>query len=159
MARIAGQTTCAAAIESLATLLPKQVQRLNGITRDQFSDELLATATYSETSLQDIAVHDVLRILAGERIPVDGVILLGQAAIDEQVLSGESLPVTKSVHDPVRSGGLVVDGTLFIGCTAPAQQGSLARIIYEVRQAQAQQGRYQQLAEGSVLGSCPWSCC
>jgi heavy metal translocating P-type ATPase len=142
-----GKQRAAAAIESLASLLPKQVQRLNGITSDQFSEAILSSATYSETSLSQLAVGDVLRILAGERIPVDGVILLGQAAIDEQVLSGESLPVTKSVHDPVRSGGLVVDGTLFIGCTAPAQQGSLARIIYEVRQAQAQQGRYQQLAE------------
>ena len=57
-----------------------------------------------ELPAEQVRVHDVVRVLAGETIPVDGTILAGETTIDQSVVTGESIPVDKKAGDPVNSG-------------------------------------------------------
>jgi Cu+-exporting ATPase len=83
----------------------------------------------------------------GERIPADGVIRSGTAAVDESLLTGESLPVDKQPGDSVSGGALAVDGRLQIEVTAVGAQSLLARIIRLVEDAQASKPPIQRLVD------------
>lgn len=87
-------------------------------------------------SFNEIAVGDVVLIAPGERIPVDGVVVHGQSAIDQSPITGESMPVEKTVGDKVFAGTLNKQGMLDIEATHPAGQNTLARIIKMVEEAQ-----------------------
>ncbi|MDX2077289.1 MAG: heavy metal translocating P-type ATPase [bacterium] len=84
----------------------------------------------------EIAVGDVVLIVPGERIPVDGVIVAGRSAIDQSPITGESMPVEKEIGDTVFAGTLNKQGTLDVEATHPAGQNTLARIIKMVEEAQ-----------------------
>lgn len=86
--------------------------------------------------LQQLAIDDVLVLGPGERIAADGTVLAGHSAVDESMLSGESLPVDKQAGDSVSAGTLNTTGTLDVRVTAVAGQTALARIITLVEQAQ-----------------------
>lgn len=88
-----------------------------------------------------------LRLRAGNRVPVDGVIDSGQGTIDESMLTGEAWPQQKTTTDPVHAGTLVVDGTLSFRATATGKNTALARIISLVRNAQSSKPRIGQLAD------------
>ncbi len=88
-----------------------------------------------------------LRLRAGHRVPVDGVIDSGQGTIDESMLTGEAWPRRKTAKDPVHAGTLVVDGTLSFRATATGKNTALARIISLVRNAQSSKPRIGQLAD------------
>jgi len=90
---------------------------------------------------------DRLRVLAGERIATDGHVERGCASVSEQLLTGESRPITKRPGDEVLGGGLNLDGELIVHVSAPVDEGSLARLIDLVRLARASKGRYQRLAD------------
>jgi Cu+-exporting ATPase len=79
-----------AAIKSLLGLAPKTARRIN------------ADGTEADVPITHVQVGDTLRIRPGEKIPVDGVIIEGASAVDESMLTGESLPVTKRAGDPTR---------------------------------------------------------
>jgi heavy metal translocating P-type ATPase len=100
-----------------------------------------------QVPLAQIQVGDVIRVLPGERIPLDGTVLRNQASIDQQLLTGESQPVTRRTGDAVHAGSLNLDGDLSIGVTAPASAGSLQRLVELVTQAVLQKGREQRLAD------------
>jgi heavy metal translocating P-type ATPase len=90
---------------------------------------------------------DVLRVIAGERLPVDGRILSGMAAIDEQLVTGESQGVVKQAGDPVFGGTTNLDGQLVVRAAGPVQAGTLGRMLSAVRQARLAKGYYEQLAD------------
>lgn len=87
-------------------------------------------------NFNEIAVGDVVLIAPGERIPVDGIVVHGQSAIDQAPITGESMPVEKTVGDKVFAGTLNKQGMLDIEATHPAGQNTLARIIKMVEEAQ-----------------------
>lgn len=84
-----------------------------------------------------VRVNDILRVLAGETIAVDGVITSGQTSINQSVMTGESLPVDKSVGDEVASGTINQFGTFEMKATKVGEDSSLQRMIKLVEQADA----------------------
>lgn len=90
---------------------------------------------------------DVLQVNLGERIPADGIVLQGEAQLDESLLTGESLPVSRKTDDKVVAGGIVLQGQLRIQAQATGRQTSLAHIIEMVRRAQADKPDLQRLAD------------
>lgn len=89
-----------------------------------------------EIPLAAVQVNDVLRVRPGERIPVDGLVTEGNSNVDEAMLTGEPMPVAKSIGAPLTSGTLNQTGTLLFRTTHVGSETALARIIEAVRQAQ-----------------------
>ena len=94
-----------------------------------------------------LASGDVLRVLAGDRIPVDGVILDGRSSVDESMLTGEPLPVTRTRGDRVISGTLNLDGVLILHATAVGDASTLAQMQRLLAQAQSSRAPMQCLAD------------
>lgn len=141
-----GKIRATAAIDSLAALLPATVRRLH--LRDRsMSLVSLNDSSFETVPLGAINPGDQLWIQAGERIPVDARIIAGRAAVDEQLVNGESQPVTREPGMEVPGGALALDGSLVLECTAESRQSSLHRIIQAVRAAQLEAGCYQQLVD------------
>jgi cation-transporting ATPase V len=95
----------------------------------------------------EVAVGDTLRIRPGEKIPVDGVILAGTAAVDESMLTGESVPVDKAPGDRVAGATVNRDGALDIRATAVGADTALAQIVRLVEEAQNRKAPVQALAD------------
>jgi Cu+-exporting ATPase len=129
------------ALESFARLQPADARLLN-IKGDDY-------ANASETLLPVSAVetNDILRILPGDRIPVDGLILAGQSSIDESMLTGEPLPVTRTVGANVAAGTLNLDGALAVRATAVGAASTLAQMQRLLDQAQSSRAPMQRLAD------------
>ena len=85
---------------------------------------------------EDIRREDVLRILPGETIPVDGVIVAGETSVDQSIMTGESLPVDKSVGDEVYCGTINRFGSIDIRATKVGEDSSLRRLIRMVQEAE-----------------------
>ncbi|HWP50357.1 MAG TPA: cation-translocating P-type ATPase [Clostridia bacterium] len=96
---------------------------------------------------EQIKIGDVLRILAGETVAVDGVILKGQTAIDQSVMTGESLPVDKTECDPVFSGTVNQFGTFDMAAQKVGEDSSLQRMIRLVESADAQKAKIVGIAD------------
>ena len=109
-------------IENLVKLTPKQAR----IIRD--NKEIMINA-------DDIEIGDIVRVIAGETIPVDGVIIKGQGSIDESIMNGESLPVDKYVGDDVLSGTINQYSTFDIKATKTSEDSSLKRMFKLVKEA------------------------
>lgn len=94
-----------------------------------------------------VMVGDHIRVLAGERIPLDGRVKYGRGVVDEQFFTGESTPVEKQPGDNLLGGSMNLDGDLVFEVTAPPTGGALGRLIEAVRNARLTKGRYQQLSD------------
>jgi heavy metal translocating P-type ATPase len=119
-------------LKALAKLLPDRVRRLEPNER-----------LFRLIPLEQVQVDDVLRVGPGERIPVDGHIIRGRAAVDQQVVTGESEPVIRDTGTPVYSGSLNLDGDLLIRTTAPVREGTLQRLASAVQEAAESRGEIQ----------------
>lgn len=97
--------------------------------------------------VEQVQVGDLLLVRPGEKIPVDGEIIDGRAAIDESMLTGESLPVEKTVGDPVAGATVNTDGRLIVRATAVGADTALAQIVRLVEQAQGGKAPVQRLAD------------
>lgn len=97
--------------------------------------------------IDDVEVHQVIRVLPGERIATDGIITRGQAAVDEKIVTGESTPAIKESGDTVYAGTLNQDGDLLIEVTAPPRGGALLRIVDAVTAAATAKSRLQSMAD------------
>ncbi|MCX8506397.1 MAG: heavy metal translocating P-type ATPase [Alphaproteobacteria bacterium] len=93
--------------------------------------------------IDQVRHQDIMLIRAGERIAADGVITEGIAAIDESLITGESLPVTRQIGDKVMAGSLNQDGFLAIRVTAMGQDSMIANLIKQVADAQASKPIWQ----------------
>jgi copper-transporting P-type ATPase V len=92
-------------------------------------------------------VGDVVRVRPGEKIPVDGEVTAGASAVDESMLTGESVPVEKAPGDRVAGATLNAGGALTVRATAVGADTALAQIVRLVEQAQADKGQVQRLAD------------
>jgi Cu+-exporting ATPase len=98
-------------------------------------------------STDALAAGDILRVLAGDRVPVDGIILDGRSSVDESMLTGEPLPVTRARGDRVISGTLNLDGVLILRATAVGSASTLAQMQRLLAQAQSSRAPMQRLAD------------
>ena len=100
-----------------------------------------------EVAVDDVRVGDVVLVKPGETIPVDGVVVEGRSAIDESMLTGESLPVEKKSGDPVIGATLNKLGMLKFEATKVGKETALAQIIKLVEDAQGSKAPIQKLAD------------
>lgn len=94
-----------------------------------------------------VQVGDILRVLAGETIAVDGIITKGQTSIDQSVMTGESIPVDKSIGDEVSSGTVNQFGTFEMKAIKVGEDSSLQRIIRLVQSADAGKAKIVSIAD------------
>jgi copper-transporting P-type ATPase V len=97
--------------------------------------------------VEAVAVGDLVRVRPGEKVPVDGEVVEGASAVDESMLTGESVPVEKAVGDRVAGATLNASGVLTVRATAVGADTALAQIVRLVEQAQAGKGQVQRLAD------------
>lgn len=97
--------------------------------------------------LDALAVGDVLRVLPGDRIPLDANILAGQSSVDESMLTGEPLPVTRHVGDRVLGGTLNLDGALLLQAAALGADSTLAQMGRLLERARASRAPLQRIAD------------
>jgi heavy metal translocating P-type ATPase len=96
---------------------------------------------------QQVKVNDILRVLAGETIPVDGIIMKGQTSVDQSVMTGESLPVDKGEGDEVKSGTVNQFGTFDMQAQKVGEDSSLQRMIHLVESADAGKAKIVGIAD------------
>ena len=97
--------------------------------------------------IDEVLRGDRLRVLVGERVPVDGKITSGESELDESILTGESLPVPRSLGDAVLGGAINRSGVLEIEATTVGEDSSLSKIIALVESAQMGKAPLQQLVD------------
>jgi Cu+-exporting ATPase len=129
------RATTSGAIRALLDLAPKTGRRLN----DDGSEE--------EVALSAVHAGDRLRVRPGERVPVDGVVEEGRGAIDESMVTGESMPVEKSVGDQVLGGTMNQTGGLVMRAEKVGQDTLLQQIVQLVAEAQRSRAPIQRLAD------------
>ena len=123
------------AIRALLDLTPKTARRIRADGVDE------------DVSLDQIAVGDRLRVRPGEKIPVDGELLEGRVAVDESMVTGESMPVTKDVGDRVVAGALNKTGSFIMRADKVGADTLLSQIVQMVAQAQRSRAPIQRLAD------------
>lgn len=96
---------------------------------------------------EKISPGDLLRILPGETIPVDGMIVSGETSVDQSIMTGESLPVDKTIGEEVFCGTLNRFGAIDIKATRVGRDSSLQKLIYMVREAENKQAPLQRIAD------------
>lgn len=97
--------------------------------------------------LEAVEINDRLRVLPGEKVPVDGIIIEGTSSLDESMISGESIPVDKSVGDGVIGGTLNNEGAFIMRAEKIGSETVLARIIELVSNAQKSRAPIQRVAD------------
>ncbi len=90
-----------------------------------------------EVPVEEVRVGDLIRVRPGERVPVDGRVREGFSSLDLSLVTGEPMPMERSVGDPVVAGSINLSGSLLIEATAPASESFLARVIRHVEEARA----------------------
>ncbi len=124
-----------AAIKSLLGLSPKTARRMNADGKEE------------DIPLTNVHVGDLLRIRPGEKVPVDGSVTEGSSAVDESMLTGEPVPVTKRVGDKVIGATLNINGALVMRSERVGSATMLAQIVQMVAQAQRSKAPMQRMAD------------
>ncbi|MEZ2345690.1 heavy metal translocating P-type ATPase [Terriglobus sp. RCC_193] len=128
------RSSTGAALRSLLGLAPQTALRVEG-------------STETEVALSDVHVGDVLRVRPGERVPVDGVVLDGASLIDESMMTGEPMPVAKSVNDAVTGGTMNGTGAFHMRAERVGADTMLQQIVRLVSEAQRTRAPIQRVAD------------
>ncbi len=123
------------AIRALLDLTPDTARRIN------------ADGTEAEVTLDQVNVGDRVRVRPGEKVPVDGIVDDGRSTLDESLVTGESMPVTKTVGDTVIGGTINSTGSLTVRAEKVGRDTMLARIVQMVAEAQRSRAPIQRLAD------------
>lgn len=125
-------------LSKLIALAPAEGRRL--VNRDgEIKEEIVAA--------DKIEVGDFLRVLPGERLPVDGKIITGSTSVDQSVVTGESLPVDKEEGDDVYCGTINCFGSIDIEATSVGENSSLQKLIQMVKEAENKKAPMQRIAD------------
>ncbi|TAJ44875.1 heavy metal translocating P-type ATPase [Methanofollis fontis] len=111
---------------------------------------VIVNGTEEERSVDDVLPGDIVRIRAGEQVPVDGTVRRGESYVDESMITGEPVPVGKEPGDAVVGGTILGDGALEVEATRVGKDTVLARIIRLVEDAQATKPPVQRIADTAV---------
>ncbi|MCY0986975.1 heavy metal translocating P-type ATPase [Nannocystis sp. ILAH1] len=122
------------AVRGLVALVPTTARRVNDGRED-------------DVPVESLVPGDLVLVRPGERIPTDGVIVRGVSAVDESMLTGESIPVDKTKDAPVFGGTLNQSGALGVRVTHTGSETALARIVEAVEQAQGSRAPIARLAD------------
>ncbi|HAJ45454.1 MAG TPA: haloacid dehalogenase [Alphaproteobacteria bacterium] len=123
------------AIRALLDLAPKTARRIK------------ADGTEEDVPLETVIAGDRLRVRPGEKIPVDGIVTEGRSSIDESMVTGESMPVTKSVSDRVIGATVNQTGSLIVEAQRVGSETMLSQIVHLVADAQRSRAPIQRLAD------------
>jgi Cu+-exporting ATPase len=123
------------AIRALLHLAPQQAHLI------------AADGSERDVALSEVQTGDQLRVRPGERVPTDGVVLEGQSAVDESMLSGEPMPVEKSLGHPVTGGTLNTSGSFVMEARRVGSETMLAQIVKLVSEAQRSRAPMQRLTD------------
>lgn len=121
-------------LSNLMHLQPDQALRINN-----GKEELV--------SVDALRIGDLIYVKPGERMPADGKIVKGKTAIDESALTGESIPVEKSIDDPVFTGTMNQSGSLTVKVTTDSSESFVQKIMTLVRSAQSEKSPAQLFIE------------
>jgi P-type Cu+ transporter len=124
-----------AAIKSLLGLSPKTARRV----KSDGSDE--------DVALTDVHTGDLLRVRPGEKVPVDGVVTEGNSSVDESMLTGEPMPITKGIGDKLIGATINASGAMVMRAEKVGAQTVLASIVQMVTQAQQSKAPMQRMAD------------
>ena len=100
-----------------------------------------------EVPLSEVAVGDVLKVRPGERVPTDATVIDGDSAVDESMVTGESVPVEKAPGDEVIGGTINESGLLYVRAEKIGEETALQQIVQTVREAQSSQPEIQNVAD------------
>ncbi len=123
-------------ISSLIKLVPKKARK---ILADEAREEML--------EIELVKSGDILRVLPGEAIPVDGIILAGNTSVDQSIISGESLPIDKTVGDSVFCGTINRFGVIEIKTTKIGEDSSLQKLIRLIQEAESNKAPMQRIID------------
>ncbi len=123
--------------DSVSALMQRMPQKAMRVDRGELQ----------EVDISEVHVGDELRVAADTQVPVDGRVLSGGGAVDESMLTGESMPVTKQVGDRVHGGTLVCSGVMTIEATTLGADSAIGQIISAVQRAQSSQTGMQRFAD------------
>jgi Cu+-exporting ATPase len=123
------------AIRALLDLGPKTARLVHGDGADE------------EVALDVVKIGDRLRVRPGEKVPLDGEVIEGRSSVDESMLTGESMPVSKTVGDPVIGGTMNAGGAFVMRADRIGRDTVLAQIVQMVAQAQRSRAPIQRLAD------------
>ncbi len=115
-------------------------------------------ASWKETPAGEVPVGDVVRVRPGERLPLDGVVVAGESAVNQAPITGESVPVDKGAGDHVFAGTINESGVLEFRTTGGRDQTTLARIIRTVQEAQAARAPTQRFVDRFACVYTPLVC-
>lgn len=121
------------------------IQKLLGLQAK--TARVLKDGVEREVLIEEVVAGDVILVKPGEKIPVDGEILAGQSAIDESMITGESIPVDKTVGNSVIGATINKNGSLQIRATKVGKDSALSQIVKVVEQAQGSKAEIQRLAD------------
>ncbi len=121
-------------LRSLLALKPPTAQRIRGDGTEV-------------VPVEQLRIADMIRVLPGERVPMDGTVLRGQSAVDQAHITGESVPVLKLKGDQVYAGSINGDATLEVRVSRLSQDNTLSRIIDLLQNAQARRAPSQRLID------------
>jgi len=129
------RSATSSAIRALLGLAPKVARRVE------------ADGSEQDVPLALVQVGDRLRVRPGEKVPADGEVVEGSSAVDESMLTGESIPVAKGPKDPVTGGTVNGTGGLLIRATRVGRDTLLSQIVKQVSEAQRSRAPIQRLAD------------
>jgi Cu+-exporting ATPase len=124
--------------EALRKLLEMEAETATVVDEDGNEEEI---------PLEDVEVGDRMKVRPGEQIPTDGVVVDGQSAVDESMVTGESVPVEKSEGDEVVGSTINENGVLVVEATKVGEDTALQQIVQTVKEAQSRQPDIQNLAD------------
>ena len=124
--------------EALRKLLEMEAETATVVDEDGNEEEI---------PLEDVKVGDRMKVRPGEQIPTDGVVVDGQSAVDESMVTGESVPVEKGEGDEVVGSTINENGVLVVEATKVGEDTALQQIVQTVKEAQSRQPDIQNLAD------------
>ncbi|MFC6786195.1 heavy metal translocating P-type ATPase [Halobaculum halobium] len=124
--------------EAIRSLLELEAETAT-VVRDDGTEE--------DVPLEDVTAGDRLKVRPGERIPTDGVVREGESAVDESMVTGESVPVSKEAGDEVIGSTVNENGVLVIEATKVGEETAIQQIVQRVKEAQSRQPDIQRVAD------------